>query len=63
MSERDRIRKALTEVRLAPVYEDAVNKGIDAAVAAWPSSQPDKQLDVARRVALQELAKRIGWDQ
>ncbi len=40
-AERDRLRRALQEVRLAPAYEQAVQKGIDAAVAAWPGSSDE----------------------
>lgn len=57
-----RLRKALTEVRLAPQYDAAIEKGVRAAVAAWPDEHPSKQLSVARKVAMQELASRLGWD-
>lgn len=56
-----RLRRTLTEVRLAPAYQDAVYKGVQAGLAAWPDTMPEKQLETARSVALQELASRLGW--
>jgi hypothetical protein len=61
IAERD-LRKALIEVRLAPAYEAAVEKGIKDARAAWSDSQPHRQLAHARRVARDELARLLGWD-
>ena len=62
MSPEDRLRAELTRVRLAPAYQAAVGKGIYAGLAAWPDEEPEKQLTVARRVALRELAAFLGWD-
>jgi hypothetical protein len=58
-----KLRKALTEVRLAPAYHLAVEKGIATAVATWPAADFDKQLATARRIALKELARYIGWEE
>ena len=57
-----RLRKALTEVRLAPAYEAAVEKAIKDARASWSDTQPHRQLSHARRVAREELARSLGWD-
>jgi hypothetical protein len=62
MDAEEKLRKALTEVRLAPAYERAINKGVKEAMSLYPNNEPRKQLIVARRVALRELAARIGWD-
>lgn len=62
MTAQERLRAALTEVRLAPAYEIAVEKGIKRGVAEYPDSMPNGQLRVARQTALKELAEYLGWD-
>lgn len=56
------LRRVLTEVRATAAYEKAIEKGIAAALAAFPNSLPDRQLAVARAVALREFAALVGWD-
>ncbi len=57
-----KLRDVLTEVRLAPAYQAAVEKGVREARAQFTDNQPAGQLRTARRVALATLAAQLGWD-
>ena len=63
MGEREQqLRRVLSCVDYAKAYERAVKKGTAAGLAAFPDTLPDRQLGVARAVALREFSALVGWD-